>query len=114
MRHLGRGIKRPIAPALEREGRETGAGLSIFNGTVKRARSLPIYLKYGPVHEPCCRYYFFISCVSLSATCIHSYRLPVTLFSTEWRGATLPSGHPRLIKEKRFLWPWHLAGSARV
>lgn len=41
MRHLGRDIKRPIAPVGETEGRETRASLSIFKGAIKRAGPLP-------------------------------------------------------------------------
>lgn len=41
MRHLGRNIKRPIAPVGETEGRETRASLSVFKGAIKRAGPLP-------------------------------------------------------------------------
>lgn len=41
MRHLGQGIKRPIAAVGETEGRGSRAALSIFKSTIKRAGPLP-------------------------------------------------------------------------
>lgn len=78
MRHLGRGIKRPIAPVWETEGRETRASLSIFKGTIKRAGPLPS--RWNTVQaESCCFLWLdFHPPLHLPLRHIHSY-LPISL-----------------------------------
>lgn len=73
------------------------------------------------VESCCCFYWLDFHLISLSTTSIQNlffslssppYFSPSTRH--EWRCAILPSGHSCLIREKRFLWPWHLAGSAHI
>lgn len=129
MRHLGRGIKRPIAPVWVRQSKETRASLRIFKGTIKPAGPPPpstwnmIYAEY------CCCCFSQLDFHPLVTLPFHHIHLQLSLLFTSflslckhffpsigygWRHATLPFEQPCLIKEKRFLWPWHLAGSVQI